>query len=116
MGAAPRQVRVFLRRSVPRIVSAFPHVQQIILFGSYASGRPKRDSDIDLLIVTPTTRRWSDRVRRVQALFPDRPAPLDVIVRTPQEVRRRLTSYFCPLTREIFQKGRVLYEASPRRS
>ena len=116
MGAVPRQVRVFLRHSVLRIVSAFPRVQQIILFGSYASGRPTRDSDIDLLIVTPTTRRWSDRVRRVQALFPDRPAPLDVIVRTPREVRRRLTSYFCPLTREIFQKGRVLYEASPRRS
>ena len=116
MGAAPRQVWVFLRRSVPRLISAFPRVQQIILFGSYASGRPRRDSDIDLLIVTPTTQRWSDRVRRVQALFPDRPAPLDVIVRTPQEVRRRLTSYFCPLTREIFQKGRVLYEAPTRRS
>ncbi len=115
-GAAPRQVRVFLRRSVPRIVSAFPRVQQIILFGSYASGRPTRDSDVDLFIVMPTTQRWSDRVRKVQALFPDRPAPLDVIVRTPQEVRRRLTSYFCPLTREIFQKGRVLYEAAPRRS
>ena len=116
IGAAPRQVRVFLRRSVPRIVSAFPRVQQIILFGSYASGRPTRDSDVDLFIVMPTTQRWSDRVRQVQALFPDRPAPLDVIVRTPQEVRRRLTSYFCPLTREIFQKGRVIYEAAPRRS
>lgn len=111
-----RQVRVFLRRSIPRIVSAFPGVQRIILFGSYASGRPTRDSDIDLFIVTPTTQRWSDRVRKVQALFPERPAPLDVIVRTPREVQQRLTSYFCPLTREIFQKGRVLYEAAPRRS
>lgn len=115
-GVASHRVRVFLQRSIPRIVSAFPRVQQIILFGSYASGRPTRDSDVDLFIVTPTTQRWSDRVRKVQALFPDRPAPLDVIVRTPQEVRRRLTSYFCPLTREIFQKGRVLYEAAPRRS
>jgi len=106
----------YLRRSIPRIVSVFPRVQQIILFGSYASGHPTRESDIDLFIVTPTTQRWSDRVRKVQALFPDRPAPLDVIVRTPQEVRQRLTSYFCPLTREIFQKGRVLYEAAPRRS
>ena len=113
---APHRVRAFLRRSIPRIVSAFPRVQQIILFGSYASGHPTRESDIDLFIVTPTTQRWSDRVRKVQALFPERPAPLDVIVRTPREVRRRLTFYFCPMTREIFQKGRVLYEASPRRS
>ena len=111
-----QQVRVFLHRSVPRIVSAFPRVQQIILFGSYASGHPTRDSDVDLLIVMPTTRRWSDRVRRVQALFPERPAPIDVIVRTPQEIRQRLMTYFCPFTREILRKGRVLYEASPRRS
>lgn len=115
-GAELRQVRAFLRRSIPRIISVFPRVQQIILFGSYASGHPTRESDIDLFIVTPTKRRWSDRMRRVQALFPERPAPLDVIVRTPQEVRQRLTSYFCPLTREIIRKGRRLYEASPRRS
>ena len=113
---SPRQVRAFLRRSIPRIVLTFPRVQRVILFGSYASGRPTRDSDVDLLIVMPTTRRWSDRVRMVQALFPERPAPLDVIVRTPREVQQRLTSYFCPFTREILRKGRVLYEAPPRRS
>lgn len=115
IGATPRQVRVFVRRSIPRIVAAFPKVERIILFGSYASGRRTRDSDIDLFIVMPTRRRWSDRVRMMQALFPERPAPLDVIVRTPTEVRHRLTSYFCPFTREIFQKGRVVYEAPPRR-
>lgn len=88
----------------------------MILFGSYASGHPTRHSDMDLLIVTPTTQRWSDRVRRVQALFPDRPVPLDVMVRTSREIRQRLTSYCYPMTREIFQKGRVLYAAAPRRS
>lgn len=111
-----RQVSAFLRRSVPRIVAAFPRVRKIILFGSYAWGHPTRESDIDLLIVMPSKQRWSHRVRRVQALFPERPAPLDVIVRTPQEVQERLTSYFCPFTREVVQKGRVLYEAAPRRS
>lgn len=109
-------IRTFLRRSIPRIVSAFPRVQKIILFGSYASGRPSPDSDVDLFIVMPTTRRWHERVRMLQALFPERPVPLDVIVRTPREVRQRLTSYFCPFTREILNKGRVLYEAPPRRS
>ncbi len=114
--ATPKQARAFVRCSIPRIVAAFPKVERIILFGSYASGRPTRDSDIDLFIVMPTKRRWSDRVRMVQALFPERPAPLDVIVRTPTEVRQRLTSYFCPFTREILQKGRVVYETPPRRS
>lgn len=114
--AGAASVRMFVRRSVPRIVSAFPHVQKIVLFGSYASGHPTRDSDVDLFIVMPTKRRWHERARLLHALFPDRPAPLDFIVRTPQEVRQRLTSYFCPFTREILQQGRVLYEAPPRRS
>lgn len=111
-----RHIAQFLRRSIPRILQHFPRVQKIILFGSYAGGRPSRDSDVDLFIVMPTTQRWNDRLRRFHALFPDRPAPIDFVVRTPQEVRERLTSYFCPFTREVLTKGRVLYEAPPRRS
>jgi predicted nucleotidyltransferase len=91
-------------------------VQKIVLFGSYASGRPTRHSDVDLFIIMPTARRWHDRTRMLHALFPQRPVPLDFVIRTPQEVRQRLTTYFCPFTREILQKGRVLYEAPPRRS
>jgi len=94
----------------------FPQVRKIILFGSYASGRPNHDSDVDLFIVMSTKQRWSDRVRVLQALFPERPVPLDFVVRTPEEVRERLSSYFCPFTREVLTKGRVLYEAPSRRS
>ncbi len=106
----------FLRQAVQRIVSAFPQVRQIVLFGSYASGKPTKDSDLDFFVVMPTRKRWSDRVRAMNALFPHRLLPMDFVVRTPREVRERLTSYFCPFTREILKKGRVLYEASPRRS
>ena len=111
-----QMVERFLHRSVPRIVSRFPRVQKIILFGSYAKGRPTRNSDVDLFIIMPTRQRWNDRLRTMHALFPDRPAPLDFVVRTPQEVQQRLTSYFCPFTREVMQKGRVVYEAPSRRS
>lgn len=111
-----RQTEVFLRHSVRRIVSAFPRVRKIVLFGSYAGGHPTPNSDVDLFIVMPTRRRWGDRVRMLNAIFPERPVPVDFIVRTPREVRERLTSYFCPFTREVLSKGRVLYEAPPRRS
>lgn len=109
-------LQLFLREVVRRIVSKVPRVRQIVLFGSYATGKPTRDSDLDLLIVVPTRKRWSDRVRELHALFPDRQVPMDFVVRTPGEIRERLTSYFCPFTREIFQKGLVLYETPPRRS
>ncbi len=110
------QVENFLHESVRRIVSHFPRVRKIILFGSYASGKSTSNSDLDLLIVMPTRQRWSNRIRAMNAIFPDRTLPMDFIVRTPQEVRERQTSYFCPFTREILKKGRILYESSPRRS
>ncbi len=111
-----RKHKILLRHTVRRIVSAFPQVRQIVLFGSYASGVPTRYSDLDFLVVMPTRKRWSDRVRALQALFPERSLPMDFVVRTPGEIRERLTSYFCPFTREVLEKGKVLYEASPRRS
>lgn len=111
-----RKDKIFLKQAVRRIVSAFPQVRQIVLFGSYAYGKPTKDSDLDVLVVMPTRKRWSDRVRSLQALFPERPFPMDFVVRTPGEVRERLTSYFCPFTREVIEKGKVLYEASPRHS
>ena len=106
----------FLKQVVRRIVSAFPQVRRIVLFGSYASGKPTKDSDLDFLVVVPTRKRWSDRVRSLHALFPERPLPIDFVVRTPKEIRQRLTSYFCPFTREVLKTGKILYEASPRRS
>ena len=108
--------KIFLKQAVRRIVSAFPQVRQIVLFGSYAYGKPTKDSDLDVLVVMPTRKRWSDRVRSLQSLFPERSFPMDFVVRTPGEVRERLTSFFCPFTREVIEKGKVLYEASPRRS
>ncbi len=111
-----RGAEPFLKQAVQRIISSFPQVRRIVLFGSYASGKPTRDSDLDFLVVMPTRKRWSDRVRSLQALFPERPIPIDFVVRTPEEIRERLTSYFCPFTREILEKGKVLYEASSRRS
>ncbi len=101
----------FLNQAAQRIVSAFPQVRRIVLFGSYAYGRPTKDSDLDVLVVMPTRKRWSDRVRSLQALFPERPFPMDFVVRTPREIRERLTSCFCPFTREVIEKGKVLYEA-----
>ena len=117
--AAPvtrRQLGPLLKRAVRRLTSSFPRVRRIVLFGSYATGHPTQDSDLDFFVVMPTRRRWAERSRALHAIFPERPLPLDFVVRTPGEVRERLTTYFCPFTREVMAKGRVLYEASERRS
>src|SRR5262245_21644735 len=86
--------------------------QKVILFGSYASGNARPDSDLDLLIIKNTSERFIDRgvtVRRVLT-DPQRLLPLEILVLTPQEVTERLAVGDQFMT-QILEKGRVLYAA-----
>ena len=86
------------------------HPEKIILFGSYAYGTPTEDSDVDLLVIMPRTRERGERMSvRIRHAVP-RDFPLDLLVRTPAEVRKRLRwgDFFL---REVMEKGELLYEA-----
>jgi uncharacterized protein len=91
-----------------QIIKAFdPH--RIIVFGSYAYGKPTPDSDLDLLIVMDSDERPAARAVKVSRLLRPRPFPMDILVRTPGEIEYRLDigDYFI---REIIERGQVLYE------
>ncbi len=81
--------------------------EKIILFGSYAYGRPNEDSDIDILVVLEfegkPVRKAIEIRNRVRPKL-----PLDLIVRTPEQVSRRVrqNDWFM---REIIERGRTLY-------
>jgi predicted nucleotidyltransferase len=83
--------------------------QKIILFGSYAYGRPGPDSDVDLLVVLPF--RGSDMAKAIQirARF-DTPFPMDLIVRKPEFIaqRQRERDMFIE---HVLTQGRVMYES-----
>jgi predicted nucleotidyltransferase len=66
--------------------------EQIIVFGSYAIGTPTIDSDVDVLVVISLARGHRD-VEQAAAIRERVPAPfpMDVIVRSPQEIARRLS-------------------------
>jgi predicted nucleotidyltransferase len=87
--------------------------RRIILFGSYAYGRPNADSDVDLLVIMPyrgcAARKASEIRSRVGTSF-----PLDLLVRAPQEVKRRLAmnDWFM---HDIIEKGRILHDADDAR-
>ena len=79
--------------------------EKIILFGSYANGKPTLDSDVDLVVVMPF--RGSDTKKVVQMLTRvGAPFPMDLLLWKPERTRR--TDYF---TREVFSRGKVMYEA-----
>lgn len=102
-----RDIKVF----VTRIVQAFKP-QKVILFGSYAYGRPKEASDVDILVIMHTPMRSIEQAieirKTVKASF-----PMDLIVRTPKQIEERLSlgDFF---VKEVLAKGRVIYEASDR--
>ncbi len=100
--------RELLRAITRRIVEAI-HPEKVILFGSYAYGEPTLDSDIDLLVLMKNRRRSIENAIAVDKLFSNRRFGMDILVRTPQELRRRLESGDI-FMQEIIEKGRVLYE------
>ena len=96
-----------MREIARKVVQAF-RPKNIILFGSYAYGKPTSDSDLDLLIVMESRDRPAERIRKVSDLFDPRPLPMDFIVLTPGEMRRRLSG-FDPFLEEVLKKGQMLY-------
>ena len=105
---AVEDIRAFARR----IAGEF-HPEKIILFGSYAWGNPTPDSDVDLLVVLPfqgkSWRMASEIRKRIRPPF-----PLDLMVRSTEQLQQRLMigdAFF----QEITRQGKVLYEDSNRR-
>ncbi|MDA8192371.1 MAG: nucleotidyltransferase domain-containing protein [Thermaerobacter sp.] len=91
---------------VRNIVTHFPEVERIILFGSRARGDARPDSDWDFLVVMPSPQRPPQRgvaIRRV-ARIPG--VPMDFLVSTPEEVAEG----FPMMADDIVHEGQVIYE------
>jgi predicted nucleotidyltransferase len=108
--ASPNIPLTAIRRFARRIAERF-HPERIILFGSYAYGKPHEESDVDLLVIM-RTKNAIDQSIRIKTAF-KRLFSLDLIVRTPWQIERGLKddNWFL---REIIEKGKVLYEAGDR--
>ena len=82
----------------------------VILFGSYAYGTATEDPDVDLLVVLPFEGKAAHKALEIIRKVKPR-IPLDLLVRTPEQVRERIANndWFM---REVFEKGRRLYESA----
>jgi predicted nucleotidyltransferase len=101
-----------IRKAARKIAEAV-HPEKIILFGSFAYGKPTPDSDVDLLVIMESDLRPHARTVQVSEILYPRPFPVDIIVRTPEEIRERLEIGDC-FFREILSRGKVLYERRSR--
>src|SRR5262245_34620906 len=102
-GLVPRPA---IRRLAEEIAEKF-RPDKIILFGSYAYGEPNERSDVDILVVMTAKNETTQEIRIRRGT--NHPFPLDLIVRTPENLRWRVEEGDWFL-REVVGKGRVLYE------
>ena len=97
-----------------RVLSADATVEKMIVFGSLASGEIHEWSDIDLLVVKRTDKRFLDRLHEVRLMLKTHEAA-DFVVYTPQEfVEMAQNRRF--VREEIVEKGRVVYERQEQRA
>ena len=105
-----------LQTKVDKIVSLLVDKYQpekMILFGSAATGITYRDSDIDLVVIKKTERRFYDRIGDVlHILWSGAETPkigVDVLVYTPEEFQEMSRqNYF--IRDEVLGKGQIIYE------
>lgn len=100
-------------RYVDTLVTAF-QPERVVLFGSHARGTPRDDSDVDLLVIMEHDQRKDVEQAVVIDIRLPRKFSLDLIVRRPAEVKRRLALGDTFLG-TILGEGRTLYERRARR-
>jgi predicted nucleotidyltransferase len=81
---------------------------EIILFGSYAYGKPSPWSDVDLLVVMDTPRGELETSLEIVESLPPILFSLDILARNRQAIDQR-TAMGDPFMREITSKGKMLY-------
>ena len=85
-----KEIHTRLRKISKRLKKEYS-AQKVILFGSYATGKETKDSDVDLFIIASTKERFFERMATVKRLVRDlrNGFPISSIVLTPAELEKR---------------------------
>lgn len=80
--------------------------EKVILFGSYATGDAKEESDVDILVIAPAKERFFERMAKVLELTRDlyNGLALSPIVLKPEEVKKKI-KIGDQFVQEILNKG-----------
>jgi predicted nucleotidyltransferase len=104
---SPKKNSSKIRQIVQRVVKQFSP-EQIILFGSYARGTARPNSDIDLLIVMPVKGSVRQKAVEIGVALHDIAIAKDLIVVTPQEFKWR-KDVMGTIEWPAVRQGKVLY-------
>lgn len=82
-------------------------VEKVVFFGSFARGTQTGRSDIDVLVVVPTKKRFLDRYddfTEIPPAFPER--DVEMLIYTPRELQRNKER---PFVKRVLAEGKLVY-------
>jgi predicted nucleotidyltransferase len=97
-----------LVEAIQRITRQFDPLR-IILFGSWAHGDTRPDSDLDLLVVLPHVENKRHAAVEILRAVNGLPLSKDVLVTTPEEIAAR-GNIIGDVLRPALREGKVIYE------
>ena len=100
-----------LTHEIVRRILAAAKPDQVILFGSAATGQMKRNSDIDLLIVEPDSIDQHEHSVRIRRALGNLGFPVDVIVISTERFEET-KNIVGGIAYPAHKYGRVLYNAA----
>jgi predicted nucleotidyltransferase len=101
------------RKDIKEISNHLVHLfspQKIILFGSCATGKADRHSDIDLLVITSFLGRRRQLMVEMDRAIASFKKPVDIIIQTADEydINRLIPG---TIARYAFLEGKILYDS-----
>ena len=97
--------KIHLDEIVRILLEQYGPIEKIILFGSYARGDTDEYSDLDLILVKQTSKRFVERLAEVPLL----PVHADVFVYTPEEFEQ-MKEDENPFLMSALEGAKVIYE------
>lgn len=97
-----------LREFVEKIVR-LSKPEKILLFGSWAWGKPTEDSDIDILVIKQSDQSRRDRERELRAQLYPAGVAFDLLFYTPEELKEKIEQDRNLFLEDIINNGTIIY-------
>ena len=109
MGASNRAEKYAEVREYINILSEFPEIELIYLFGSYAYGEPIDDSDIDIAVILSDNANANKSAYKIEKALASRKIPIDLFIDKVSRFKN-YSGNISTLQNDIVTKGVLMYD------